>query len=129
MLGKQTPVQKGRGTAKGVLRAAEAERSSSPTLQLATFPLLFLGHPLSPRYPKRVAVHSNDTSNRGQKRSVESNAGTPFSHPDTSQISVDSRGRSQKKKKERNTHTHTHTHTLKTQNKLFYSIFYSVTIS
>ena len=39
-----------------------------------------LAHPLSPRYSKRVAVYFNNTSNRGQKRSVESRAGHPHPH-------------------------------------------------
>lgn len=115
MLGKQTPVQKGRGTAKGVLRAEEAERSSSPTLQLANFPLLFLGHPLSPRHPKREWLSTSTTHlTAGQKRSVESSARHPILTPrrlgsGTSQISVYSRGRSQKKKKKKMKETHTHT--------------------
>ena len=124
MLGKQTPLQKVRGTAKGVLSAEEAERLSSPSLRLANFPLLFLGHLLS---PKRQRLSTSTTHlTGGQKRSVESSARQPILAPrrldsGTFQASVYSTGRSQ-------THTHTHTHTLKTQNKSLYSIFYSVTI-
>ena len=83
MLGKQTPLQKVRGTAKRVLGAEEAERLSSPSLQLANFPLLFLGHLLSPRYPKESGCplqrHIQQEARRGQWRAV---LGTPFSHLD-----------------------------------------------
>lgn len=127
MLGKQTPLQKVRGTAKRVLRAEEAERLSSPSLQLANFPLLFLGHLLSPRYPKRQRLSTSTTHpTGGQKRSVESSARHPILAPrrldsDAFQASVYSRGRNQKK-------TPKKPHTPKTQNKSLYSIFYSVTI-
>ena len=130
MLGKQTPLQKVRGTAKGVLSAEEAERLS-PSLRLANFPLLFLGHLLSPRYPKRERLSTSTTHlTGGQKRSVESSARHPILAPrrldsGTFQASVYSTGRSQKKKK--NTQ-HKPPHTPKTQNKSLYSIFYSVTI-
>ena len=45
---------------------------------LANFPLLFLGHPLSPRYSTRERLSTSTTHlTGGQKRSVESSAGPP----------------------------------------------------
>lgn len=112
MLGKQTPLEKGRGTAKGVLRAEEAERSSSPTLRLANFPLLFLGLPLSPRCPKRERLSTSTTHLTGdQKRSVESSARHPILAPrrlgsDTAHTSAYSRASQKNRKRKKHTHTH-----------------------